>query len=338
MISVTYIRHAGCTKEAVVRAAVVLLATLACLGPAPARADELGDARRSVAVLERAVAQAETERATMARAYADRADEVAALKARASSFARDRKLQALLAESRDMAVALDRKDALLGRMAAELGAARRALVAAIDRELAAGHEPRDALARERAEVTARMGEARRLKIPDETIAPDDDAEDLLYKAGALAQAEAELRAEQQKLGRRAVDYRRQARLAKSRARADEQDVFDDSEPRHTGAKGGPGGDTATPQPTTPTDQPPGSITPGVERVAAPPADPAVVLADVVDAGTLDELRRAELAGEPAARARAAERAAQVLAARADRLHQRRVEMERRAHVLRGDGP
>src|SRR5262249_57364907 len=155
----------------------------------------------------------------------------------------------------------------LARAAAELMAARRALVAALDRELAAARGPREAREKERAEVAARMGEARRWKIPDETIAPDDDAEDLSYKAGALAQAERELRAEQVQLVRRAAEYRRQARLVKSRARADEQDVLDDSEPRRA-APTGPAKDTSTPQPTTPIDGPPGQVHPGTERVAA----------------------------------------------------------------------
>jgi hypothetical protein len=312
-----------------------VLLLCAMVAGSAARADELGDLRQAVGRLERAVAQLETERASLARAYSDRADEVAKLKAQAGSFARDRKLQSLLAESRDMAVALDGRDASLARAVEQLAEARRALLASLDRELAAG---RDAVAKERAELAARIGEARRLKVPDETIAPDDDAEDLAYKAGALAQAEAELRAEQQKLVRRVAELRRQARLVKSRARAEEQDVFDDSEPRHTGAKAGSTtADQAPPVGLPPTGTP-GTVPGPADHLATPPADPAVRLADVVDAGTLDELRRAERTGEPEARAKAAERAARALAARAERLRLLRAEMERRARVLRGEAP
>jgi hypothetical protein len=323
--------------------AVVVPICLSLLLAATARADELDDRRAAVAAAERTATQVEAERGELARAYARRTDEVAALKAQPGSFARDRKLGSLLAESRDMAVALDRKDAVVAHAAAELLAARQSLVASIDRELArelaAGHAA-EALARERADVVARIGAARRLKIPDESIDDRDDDEDLLYKAAALAQAETELRAEGVRLARRAADYRRQARLVKSRARADEQDVLDDSEPRRPASAQGRIDGPGTPVTGDPTPTPtPGPVSsPPAERVATPLVDPATVLADVVDAGTLDELRRAERTGEPAARAKAADRAAQALADRADRLHKRRAEMERRARILRGEAP
>jgi len=328
VISATFARHGGCNDGIVVRFLVVLWLLLA---GGTATATPVDDARGAVTRLERRAAQLESERVGRLGAYAERADRVAALKAQPASFGRDRKLQALLAESRDLATALDQLDTQLVRLAIELGAARAALLDAIDRELGAGGSRRDDLQKERAALIARLGAARRLKIPDETISPRDDAEDLAYKAGALRQAEDDLRAEEQRLLRRAGEYRRQARLMKSRARADGQDVFADSEPNRTGGRRGE-------------DIPSIDITPELAPPGGPPpvmtyaADPTVVLAEVVDAATLDELRRAEGTREPAGLAAAAERAARVLGARADRLRTRRLEMERRARLLRGERP
>jgi hypothetical protein len=85
-------------------------------------------------------------------------------------------------------------------------------------------------------------------------------------------------------------------------------------------------------------QTPGGATnsPGSPAISPSVAvDPTVVLADVVGSTTLAELQRAEVSGDPEARARAAERAQKDLAARLARVHERRLEMERRARELRG---
>jgi hypothetical protein len=306
----------------------VWVGVLVCGGTASA--NPVDEARAVVIRLERRTSQLQSERAGRLRAYSERVDRVAALKAQSASFGRDRKLQALLAESRDLATALDQVDAQLVHLSVELGVARGALLVAIDRELGAGGPRHEALQKERAALIARLGAARRLKIPDETISPKDDAEDLSYKAGALRQAEEELRAEQQRLLRLAGEYRRQARLIKSRARADDQDVFADSEPHRSAGKRA----EETPIELAPETGPP----PPASFAAGLAADPTVVLAEVVDAATLDELRRAEGTREPSDLAAAAERAAQALTDRADRLRKHRLEMERRARLLRGERP
>ena len=312
----------------------VVIVFLLISGGTAMAANPVDDARAVVVRLERRTAQLQNERAGRLRAYAERVDRVAALKAQPASFGRDRKLQALLAESRDLATALDQVDAQLLRLSTELGVARGALLVVIDREIGAGGPRREALQKERAALIARLGAARRFKIPDETISPRDDAEDLSYKAGALRQAEEDLRGEEKRQLRLASEYRRQARLMKSRARADDQDVFADSEPNRIGGKHV----DETPGVELAPETSPGGPPQPMSYAAGLVSDPTVVLAEVVDAATLEELRHAEGTRDPSDLAAAAERTAQALAARADRMRKNRLEMERRARLLRGERP
>jgi hypothetical protein len=310
-----------------------------------ARANDVDDRLAEAGRLEQRIGGLAGERQKLAQAYDEKAAAVASLKAQPSAWGRDRKLQALLAESKDMAAALDKKDDELRAAAAQLAGARKALAEAVDVELAATPAP-DAdraalLAHTKAALEPKV--ARKIKLADETIAASDDAEDLEYKAGALRQSEGALLAEERRLALRASYFRRQAKLAKSRTRADEQDVFHDEEARAPGRTGTPGGKGAATDSAPP--QVPGAT--GVGGTGGPSAeargldlaaDPSVVLADVVASSTLDELRRAERSGDPESLARSAERATREVSERAAKLHQRRVEMEQRAQKLRGESP
>lgn len=307
------------------------------------------------------------ERRALSKTYDDKAAAIATLKAQTSSWSRDRKLQGLLAESKDMAALLDRKDGELRAQALVVVAERKALLAALDRELAAQPSPARAEelgVRRRALAQALAAEGRPLRLPDDHIEPGDDAADLDYKAAALAQGERSLRAEEQRLATRVTYFRKQAKLTRSRTRADEADIFHDEAPRRGSApatkSGGPSrGDTAAendgggggPTSTPPvgagppgTSTPPGSSTPPTpttsfdSRGVDLAADPSVILVDVVAESTLDELRRAERSGDPESMARAAERAALEVKARAERLRARRMEIEQRARALRGETP
>jgi hypothetical protein len=336
----------------IVLRALILAIAVALAGPAGAA--EVEDRAARVTALETRHRALGEERTALARTYGERAAAVSALKAQPSSWARDRKLQGLLAESKDMAALLDRMDGELRAQASLLLAERRALLAALDRELAAAPEPAraEALGKRREELARVLAaHERRLRLPDDTIDPADDPADLDYKAGALAQGERSLRAEEQRLVARATYFRRQAKLARSRSRADEADVFHDEAPRRGGAPVRREGtvadgeaDPATRPPpfgSPPTAEvPPGTgSTAGLDgRGADLAADPSVILVDVVAQGTLDELRRAERSGDPESMARAAERASAEVRARAERLRARRLEMERRARDLRGETP
>src|SRR5262249_40433742 len=90
-------------------AALVLCAWLG----GSARANEVDDHVAKVTALERQLGAVGNERRALAQTYDEKAAAIASLKAQASAWGRDRKLQALLAESKEMAAALDRKDAEL---------------------------------------------------------------------------------------------------------------------------------------------------------------------------------------------------------------------------------
>jgi hypothetical protein len=342
--------------KSIIATCLALLLSLAATGPV--RAAEVDDRAAKVAALEKDAARLAGERQAMATVYAQRTAAIAALKAEPSSWARDRKLGPLLAESKDMAARLDAKDQELRALGDRLTAERKALVEAIDRELAATAPPPDeARATQLLQLKTRLGGLLKpLRVPALQMEPGDDAEDLDYKAAALAQGERSLLQEHDRLIARATWFHKQAKLARSRTRADEQDVFGDEEPRHGrtpaaragGSKEGTNSDASQPPtgtgPST-ASGPPGSTTPGTggtTQFTGDPrsfdlaADPSVILAEVVAAGTLDELRRAERSGDPEAMARAAEHARKEVEERAARLRAQRLEMERRARELRGE--
>jgi len=320
-------------------ALVIALTVALAVGAArPAGADEVEDHAAKVVALEQRLGTLDGERRGLAQAYDQKAAAVAQLKAQPSAWGRDRKLQALLADSQDMAAALDRKDAELRGATAALGVEKKALLGAIDAELGATAAPtaerRALLESRRAALVAKA--ARPIRIPDERIDPADDAEDLELKAGALARSEDALAAETQLLERRAVYFRRQAKLARSRARA-EEDVFREEEARLPGRPVTTGRPDQSPS-VGPVTSSPGSGTSFDGRGLDLAADPSIVLADVVASSTLDELRRAERSGDPETLARSAERATREVAERADKVRQRRLEMLRRAQKLRGEIP
>jgi hypothetical protein len=345
--------HTACFKDRVnVRALLVMLLLLgpAAAGAAVAGATEVDDLVAHVGRLEQQRAQTAAARDVLRQRYQQKAAAVGALKAEPSSWGRDRRLGAALADAKELATGLDAKDDELRALDAQILAGARALVAAADRELAADPPP-DAdrvavLARARGQAAARLGAAPRLKLPDDRIDPADDAEDLDLKAAGLLRAEGQVRAEQDKLTRRASYYRRQAKLARARRRADEQDVFAEEAARRVASPTRPSQTAdvahgaAPPNPQTgPGPGTAGASPPGPGAADAELAsDAATYLADVVQAATVEQLRHAERSADPESRARAAEQASADLAAQAARLHQRRLEMEQRARKLRGGAP
>jgi hypothetical protein len=352
---------------------LLLALGLVCSLAGVASAATVDETAVQVTKLETQRATLEAERKAGEKTYQDKTAQIAKLKAQPSSWSRDRKLQSLLRESKDMATTLDKKAEQVRVLDGEIAKARQALVTAIDKELAASPAPSEArratLTKKRTELAGGKG-VKKIKVADEHIDPFDDAEDLDYKADALERTEKQLLAEEERLSRRAGYYRKQAKLTKARARADEQDLFRDDGPRRTTSSaeaqndgaGAPTGDNSPP-PSGPADPSPGGLTDaddgGFEATPEAPTagggvditvttgargsssdvttDPALILGDVVDSGTLEELRKAERSGDPESRAKAAERAAKEVKARVEKIKQRRLEMEKRAKQLRDKG-
>jgi hypothetical protein len=312
--------------------AIALLASVRVAG-----ATEADDRLAALHQLQQARTKAELGRQTLAHAYADRTAAIAHLKSQPSSWSRDRKLQEILRASQDMATELDKDEAGIRTLDAQILDAQKAALAAIDAELAtieAKSTRAVMLAAERSSITDAVTPDRAIVIPDENIDPLDDPEDLDFKAQSLAESEKRLDAEDARLAARAAYYEKQVKLADARSRAEDQDVFHDDQPRRKTTQ-------TIEHPAAPFND--ATDGPGITGVPSGggsvakqdlSADPSLVLANVVDPSTLDDLKRAQASSDPATRAEAAERARAALQARLARVHQHRVEMEERAKALR----
>src|SRR5262249_56057091 len=90
-------------------------------------------------------------------------------------------------------------------------------------------------------------------------------------------------------------------------------------------RGGEGGGTAGGRPNVG----PGTSSPGFENFVP------IVLADVIDASTINSLEAAQRSGDPAQRAEASHLAGDAVAKRLGEIKKRRLEIEERARQLRG---
>jgi hypothetical protein len=337
---------------------------LARLSARPAGAAEADDRAARVQKLDADRSRLDEERRGLERELDAKTKDIAALKKQRASWSRDQKLDKRLREAKDIAGKLEQKAAQITALDKALRAERQALVNAVDRELGRTPPPpparRTQLGAWRKDASGKLGGGRRLKVADENISPYDDPEDLDEKAATLEESEADLRAEEQRLGRRVAYYRKQVKLERAKARASEGDVFDDA-PRRGGTSGGrgggdgaaqgiddkapSGGNGGAPNPAPPAGPASGFEGSGDSRDPVGPSaepdlggDPAVIYADVVDPDTALALERAEKSGDPEAKAKAAEQAQQAVRARADRLRQKRLEMQKRAQELRRRAP
>jgi|GEM_PF-1398107 len=338
--------------------------------PRGASAAPADDAAGRVARLETSLKKLRADKASLSRTHRTQTSEVAALKAQRSSWSRDRKLRASLSRARTTANRLAALDRSVRDQSQRLEKARKALVVAVDIELAAAptasRRARLAAWKRRAQAALRPP-ARRIVLPDQRIDPLADATELGAQARLIAQTEKQLVREEQQLERREQRYRRIARLQRQRRRASEADLFDDDRTRRTTGRvgdatlnagggdasddGGTAGDPApappgapegdsdapgpapAPDPQTPGDVPETEGGGGGGEVDRAGGDPAVVLADVVDADTISALRRAERSNDPVAKAEAAARARAQVAARRRRLQQVREQIRRRINEM-----
>ncbi|HWN67180.1 MAG TPA: hypothetical protein VNM90_06045 [Haliangium sp.] len=313
-----------------------------------------------VAALERERTQILAEKARLARQYEGQLQELDRLKQQRASWRRDRLIRDQLRASHETAAGLAAADQRLRRTSTALAAQRQRLAAAVERELAAGPaaERRPLLARWRASAQPQQRRGmKKIVLPDERIDPLADPEELEDHAALLRQGEAELARELARLDQQGQRYRYMAALSAKRDRATELGRLDDDQPRRTTGRSSAtpaagGGDLAgspedqgpappppeAPTPTPPSPDVPIETDPGDDRDA--PTDTLsgldVVLADVVDTSTLDALRAADRSGNPAVKARAAERASAQVRARLERLRAQRTRIQDRARELRAE--
>lgn len=265
------------------------------------------------------------QRTTLDQRYATQLAEIDKLKRQKASWRRDRALRSKLAESIETAQALARLASDLAAADAELGRARARGVAAIDLALATAIGPR------KAELTARRRQwappprIKRIVIPDDSLDPLADPDDLEDQAAALADSEAELGREVARLDVQAARFDRLATLRKQHDRAEELVLRDDADPRPGVASAGGALATADPAPSGIGEDAP--VDASFER-------DATALSAVIDPSTVDVLRSAERSNDPARRAVASRAARDAVATRLASLKKQRAAIEARARELR----
>lgn len=279
---------------------------------------------------ERRVVQLTALRAGLAKRYQDELDAIDRLKKQRASWRRDRDLRDSLSSSLETANQLTTTTRELEGAQQSLVIARRAFLAAIDGELRLAPITRR---RARLEDTRRVLGPQLAGAPRRIVLPDLDI-DLLADPEELDQRAAELRASEEELGRQAAGLEAQARelgrlaqLRRQHERAGDLFNRDDDQPQRS---------TMHRSVDAPVDE----GWDGSRSPALPPGTSSfesyvpIVLADVLDASTIDSFAAAERSGDPARRAQAARGAHIAVIKRIEQVRKKRAEIEARAKQLR----
>src|SRR6185436_8921318 len=205
---------------------------------------------------------------------------------------------------------------------------------AIDSELKAGAPPQRAqrLERARALLSAQLKDApHRILIPELRIDPLADPEELLQHATELRASEDELRHQVDELAAQAIDLERIAQLRKQHERAgDLVNRYDDQPHRNTTRSESNTEGTGVGGVSDPSSLP---ITSPISGPSSFESYVPTVLADVIDASTINNFTAAQLSGDPAQRALAARKAHDAVAVRLEQVRRKRLEIEARAKRL-----
>ena len=283
---------------------------------------------------ERQVAQLTSRRAALKQRYEDEVADIDRLKKQRASWRRDRDLRENLSTSLETSKQLDNATREVELAQRDLIAARRAFLGAIDAELRAGVAPQrqQRLERARGVLTNQLKDApHRILIPDLRIDPLADPEELLQHATELRASEDELRHQVDELAAQAIDLERIAQLRKQHERAgDLVNRYDDQPHRNTTRSESNTEGTGVGGVSDPSSLP---ITSPVSGPSSFESYVPTVLADVIDASTINNFTAAQLSGDPAQRALAARKAHDAVAVRLEQVRRKRLEIEARAKRL-----
>ena len=329
----------GLLNSTVMRWLLALLVTVACATAwADPGASSVERAQAAATVVERKATEAAAKQADLGRHYADEQNAIDRLKTERPSWSRDRELRSALADASDTANQLTRASREVAAAQTALGAARRDLLAAIDAELAtAPPAPRaQQLATLRAKVAPAQQAPRKIVIPNCDADPAADPEELDQCAKALRDDEAQLTKQAGELDRQALELEQRAELDKNHKRAIDVARREDDQPQRSTPRSTSGTEFGAASPSTNlTGGAGGDHTQSLGDSRTFETDISVVLADVVDHATIDGLTRAQLSGDPAQRAAAAQKTRDAVKARLKRLSDQRAAIEARARALRG---
>jgi hypothetical protein len=327
---------------------LVLTVAPAAVWAQPARPAVTAKAHDDLRGLESRVVQLGGTRTALAKQYAVQLEAIDRLKKQRASWRQQRELRTSLTDANDTATRLAAATNELAKANTALAAARRQLQLAVDAELSAGATGARAteLARLKAQLAPQTPKrVSRIVLPDTEIDPLADPEELDEQAKQLRDAEEQLRKQIQGLEKQSADLDEVAKLRKQHDRAGELSRRDDDQPQRTATQGGGGSRTsfedsgAAPEAAGPQNGGGGSTGLGTGGTGAGigsfEADATIVLADVIDASTIETLTRAQRTGDPAQRALAAKKARDAVAGRLEQLKKKRAEIEALAKSRRG---
>lgn len=284
-------------------------------------------AESATKLAERQVAQLTELRATLARRYQEELGAIDRLKNQRASWRRDRELRDSLSDSLETANQLSAAARDLERAKSNLERARRSYLAAIDAELSLTLPPERArqLAQAKAQLVPQVKDApRRIVIPDFDVDPLADPEELEQRAAELRASEDALGRQLAGLNAQAAEFDHLMMLRKQHERAGDLLNRDDDEPHRSTAK--PSGEPDEGGGKNPNGGP--GTGPNFENFVP------IVLADVIDATTINSFAAAQRSGDPAQRAEAAHKTHDAVARRLEQIRKRRLEIEERARLLR----
>ncbi len=306
-------------------------------------------AANRLAASQKRLSAVRAEKAALRSVYNKQLGEVDKLKRSRASWRRDRKLRDQKARSQKTAVALKKVDGKLRSELARVSKARKSLALAIDKEL--NHSPNRArqsyLSSMLAKVRVGLRKApKKISMPELELDEYADPEELLEQIALIERAEKKLATEQRLLSRRAAHFDRMEALRSKRNRSDALGAFDsDGVRRSTGHLGDKAGRDSSQGTGAGGLDGAADAESGNEPSPSPPqgddfsdADSfqaaSVVLADVVDSGTQDALRRAHRSKSPKTKALAAKRAHGQVKARLSRLRAGKLRIRRHLDRLK----
>lgn len=291
-----------------------------------ATAAELGRDRRKVAALEQA--------------YAKQTAEVERLKKQRASWRRDRELDKALAASLEAAKTLEVAQRAARSTERRLEAQRVVAQAAIARELPTASSTKLVTLKAWQAAITPPAPRRKIILPDLSLDPYADPEDLLQQAAEIRQTEVALSREIALLERQAARWEDIAALRETQQRSGELASAQSTDARRIAGTSRNSAEPASIPPPAPSPDPM-SPEPGVPPSGGGPEDGltsdvgsvvsiAVALGGVLDGETRRALEASETSRDPRTRAKAAAAAKRAAAAKLETMRRQRALIEQRA--------
>jgi hypothetical protein len=312
--------------------------------------EKSNSAARSLAANQKRLKAVRAEKAALRTVYNEQLAGVDKLKRARASWRRDRQLREQMERSQKTALALKEVDRKLRARLTAVSKSRKSLAIAIDRELTQSPTAQRQVYLRKMLGKVRVGlrkAPKKISMPELELDEYADPEELLEQIALIERAEAKLAAEQKSLSRRADHFESMQALRAKRNRSDALGAFDNDGVRRSTSHVAGSSDKRESAQDANTGGAGAGLSDGAESPSpAPPSGDAddfsepdsfaaasVVLADVVDSGTQDALRRAHRSKSPKTKALAAKRAHKQVKDRIERLRASKARIRRHLQRL-----